>query len=84
MTLAGSLSPPMPWQATQWSQIYALLTAGRMPHALLLHGPGGCGKRMFAECVATALLCESAEQRPCGSCRGCTLYAAGTHPTDLV
>lgn len=80
MTLAGSLSRPMPWQATQWSQIYALLSAGRMPHALLLHGPGGCGKRMFAECVAAALLCESTEQRPCGSCRGCTFYGAGTHP----
>jgi DNA polymerase-3 subunit delta' len=56
-----------------------------MPHALLLCGPQGLGKRAFAGAFAAALLCQNlrAEGSACGACRACLLVEAGSHP-DLV
>ncbi len=52
-----------------------------MPHALLLAGPAGLGKRAFAERLARALLCDcNVEGDACGTCRTCKLLEAGTHP----
>ncbi|HEX4886039.1 MAG TPA: DNA polymerase III subunit delta' [Casimicrobiaceae bacterium] len=54
----------------------------RWPHAWLLEGPRGIGKRALALEFARALLCEAprAGHRPCGTCPGCTWVAAGQHP----
>jgi DNA polymerase-3 subunit delta' len=38
------------------SQLQTLLAAGRLPHALLLHGPKGVGKRLLAEHLAWRLI----------------------------
>lgn len=40
----------------QKAYVERLLHAARFPHALLLAGPGGIGKRMFAEDVITSLV----------------------------
>ena len=74
-----------PWHAEPWAQMQSRLAAGRMPHALLLAGPAGLGKRAFAERLARRLLCTAptVDGEACGHCRGCVLYAAGTHP-DLL
>jgi len=71
---------PLPWQAALWRQ---LATAReRMPHALLLHGARGIGKRHLARALAHALLCEAPDRegRPCGQCPSCHLLAAENHP----
>jgi len=72
----------LPWQATNWQRLMAARQSGRMPHALLLTGGLGLGKSWFAHRLAAALLCTEpqAEGRPCGSCQGCRLLRAGTHP----
>ena len=56
--------------------------AGRLPHALLIHGAQGVGKRALAERIAQLLLCEArdAARKPCGACEGCRWYAGGNHP----
>lgn len=53
-----------------------------MPHALLLAGQAGLGKRTTALYLAHAILCETARPslEACGSCIACKLIAAGTHP----
>ncbi|HWA39827.1 MAG TPA: DNA polymerase III subunit delta' [Burkholderiales bacterium] len=53
-----------------------------LPHAILLHGPKGIGKRALADTIAQLILCESADpgRRPCGTCEGCRWFAAGNHP----
>jgi DNA polymerase-3 subunit delta' len=57
---------------------------GRLPHALLLAGPAGVGKRRFANALANYLLClEPTAAGACGACRACKLVAAETHP-DMV
>ena len=73
----------LPWQAGTWSRIEAMLRAGRPPHGLLLHGPGGIGKRRLALRTAGAILCTERRSEPCGACRACHLLDAGSHPDFL-
>lgn len=76
---------PLPWQQEQWSHLCRLRQAGRLPHALLLAGPAGVGKRHFADLLGNSLLCTEpdAEGFACGHCRNCQLLAAGSHPDRL-
>jgi DNA polymerase III subunit delta' len=54
----------------------------RLPHAMLFCGPAGSGKRLFAEHLVRALLCESrdADGFACGHCQDCTWIESGNHP----
>ena len=70
----------LPWQRV--AALAALAGRARWPHALLLAGPAGTGKRTLALEFARALLCEapSAEGLACGQCPGCRYVVAGQHP----
>ena len=69
-----------PWLEGAWQRLGSMLEAGRVPHALLLHGPRGIGKDRLAERVAGARLCAAPNPGPCGACRSCRLLHAGSHP----
>lgn len=56
----------------------------RLPHALLLQGESGCGKKTIALWFAMLMLCEQAENAPCGQCRTCRLIAEHNHPDVLI
>ena len=73
------------WHREPWSKLAARRRQDRLPHALLLCGAAGLGKRAFADAFAAALLCQrpSADGSACGECRACHLVQAGSHP-DLV
>ena len=77
---------PYPWQGMQWQSLLERRRQRQLPHALLLTGPAGMGKRYFADCLAHALLCESptGDGLACGQCRGCLLMQAGNHPDYLL
>lgn len=57
-------------------------TVSALPHALMLSGRAGLGKRTTALFLAKALLCEEqrAGQGACGKCSSCHLYDTGNHP----
>ncbi len=77
---------PLPWQQSQWERLLQQRQRQQLPHALLLGGPAGIGKRRFAQALSVALLCQSPEQgalTACGSCRACQLLAVGNHPDWL-
>ena len=69
-----------PWHSEAWTSLRARLSRGALPHALLLCGPEGLGKRAFAEAFVALALCEQRGDVACGRCRACQLLAAGSHP----
>lgn len=52
----------------------------RLPHAILLHGAQGCGKKTMAKYIAKLFLCGAP---PCESCAVCRNIDAGQHP-DVI
>jgi DNA polymerase-3 subunit delta' len=73
----------LPWFVEKWSALHDQSGRDRLPHAILLAGAPGTGKKDFAHSLAALLLCEQPGNVACGHCRACQLVAAGTHP-DLV
>ncbi|CDI04184.1 putative DNA polymerase III subunit delta' [Candidatus Competibacter denitrificans Run_A_D11] len=80
------LDERLPWHEPVWRQIQTRLVADRLPHALLLVGPQGLGKFIFARRLAAALLCTARDTAgdACGCCRACHLFQAGSHPDYCV
>lgn len=60
----------------------ACIDGERFPHALLLEGSEGSGRRTLAALIAKAAVCTAPEgtQRPCGVCPACIKAAADAHP----
>ncbi len=74
----------LPWQAEQWQRLSTQWRARRCPHALLLSGQPGLGKRAFADAFSAVVLCAQPQDgQACGSCKDCHLWQAGSHPDFL-
>lgn len=70
-----------PWHQEAWDRLRSRRERGSMPHALLLAGPAGLGKRVFLDRLVRGLLCQKpVDGDACGQCRACKLLDAGTHP----
>jgi DNA polymerase-3 subunit delta' len=71
-----------PWHEPARLRMQAAATSGRLPHAVLVHGPAGVGKQRFAAALAATLLCTGRGERfeACGECADCMLCRAGSHP----
>lgn len=81
----GHVRGLLPWHRQAWDMLLARRRSGTLPHALLLRGNSGLGKNHFALLLTQGLLCEQApaDGLPCGGCRGCRLFLAGSHPDVL-
>lgn len=56
-----------------------LFEGGRFPHALIIEGEDGIGKKTLARDLACTLVCRG-DDKPCGECTQCKKAIAGVHP----
>ncbi|MGH8445566.1 MAG: hypothetical protein ACREVL_09875 [Solimonas sp.] len=82
MTMA--LWRPLPWQQELWLELSSLVLQKRLPHAILMVGGAGIGKRWFARALIAFALCEQRSGYACGQCRSCVQLAAGSHPNAAL
>jgi len=71
-----------PWQENQLRRLLEMQQLNRMPHALLLCGPGGIGLNQFAQTFAMQMLCLSKNidsESACGTCQSCHLDKHNLH-----
>ncbi len=70
-----------PWHQKAWDKFSEARTRKHLPHALLVTGAEGIGKRAFAEKLVQSLLChQPIDNQPCEQCNGCKTYSAGSNP----
>ena len=78
---ASDITTP-PWHAALWARMAHAIASDCVAHGLLVCGPPGVGKRVFADRIVAALLCRNrnAEGDACGECAACRQRIAATHP----
>lgn len=60
-------------------QVGVLIDSGHFPHAVVIEGEKGLGKRTLASFIAAALVCRG-ENKPCLSCSQCKKANGHMHP----
>ena len=55
-----------------------------LPHALLITGEEGTGKKALATLISAALLCKEGEGQPCMRCHGCLQALEHAHADQIV
>ena len=65
-------------QGSMYAGLVSALRQDTLPHAVLISGMAGVGKRTLARCITQYLLC-SGSGKPCGQCPACRQVLAGTH-----
>lgn len=79
----ADIALPCPWHRQAWAALQS--RADTLPHALLLSGETGIGKRRFVDAFAAWLLCSApVDGLACGRCKSCLLFAAGSHPDSVL
>ena len=71
-----------PWQQTKWIEVTKRIEEDTLPHALLVSGSSGIGKKNFSLAVVQNILCETCKGKStaCGTCKSCLLITGETHP----
>lgn len=62
------------------AQLAAFVDQERFPHAILLEGVRGSGRRTASRHIAMAAVCTGGGERPCGQCAACHKAKSGKHP----
>lgn len=57
-----------------------LLQSGRLPHAIVIEGDEGMGKRTLARDITVNLLCRQSKNDACTTCPQCKKVMGGIHP----
>ena len=73
-----------PWLESSWTTLKNHYQQRRLPHALIITGIKGLGKRYLGEKLAQLILCEMNVSEPCGTCRQCHLFEVQSHPDYKV
>lgn len=80
----------IPWLNELWHGLIERYHGVGLPHASLLLGNAGTGKRPLAFKLAKFLLCQAGDKKSakqtsyCNQCHSCKLFDAGSHPDYFI
>lgn len=61
-------------------ELSEIMKRGTLPHAVIIEGASGTGKRTLADIIAQYCVCRSESEKPCGKCSGCMKAEKHIHP----
>lgn len=64
-------------------RLRTLIDSGHLPHAIVIDGSTYEERLSLAHTLSSAVICESANEKPCGSCVACKKVKALSHP-DVI
>ena len=74
-----------PWLEANKQELNSKISAGKLPHALLLVGENLAGQDQLAQWLGDLLLCQSnSHSNSCGECKHCQLLIAKSHPDQII
>ncbi|RLA05661.1 MAG: DNA polymerase III subunit delta' [Gammaproteobacteria bacterium] len=74
-----------PWLQPHWETFSQQKEQDRIPHAILLSGASGLGKKKLAQEMVASVHCDSCtDGKMCGRCHSCHLLNANSHPDHLA
>ncbi len=76
------MKSPLIGNSRVWNMVSAMILNKKIPHAIIIEGDKGLGKKTLAKFLAKACLCE--ENTPCLNCKSCHLIDVGTHPDSQI
>jgi len=85
-----TLLQDIPWNNELWQSLIERYHGNGLPHASLLLGNEGTGRRPLAFKLAKFLLCQAADKKTakkttyCNQCHSCKLLDAGSHPDYFI
>ncbi|MGK0248695.1 MAG: DNA polymerase-3 subunit delta' [Oleispira sp.] len=80
----------IPWNNDLWQGLVKRYHGAGLPHALLLLGNEGTGRRSLGFKLAKFLLCQASDKKAaqsslyCDQCHSCKLMDAGSHPDYFI
>lgn len=70
-----------PWHKKSWNYFVHARNNNHLPHAILLSGETGIGKKVLANKMVKSLLCMNPQNfEACNSCQACKTYVSGANP----
>lgn len=62
------------------NELAAAMDSGAFPHAVIIDGAKGTGKKTLADIIAEYCVCLAEDNKPCGECAGCMKASHRCHP----
>lgn len=62
------------------NELNTAMDTNSLPHAIIIEGAEGTGKKTLAKIIAQYCVCSSENSKPCGVCRNCIKAKALAHP----
>ena len=66
------------------NELAEIMSNNSVPHAIIIEGAKGTGRKTLAMIIAEYCVCSSDSQRPCGVCPNCKKAESGSHPDIAV
>ena len=61
-------------------ELSEIMKRGTLPHAIIIEGAEGTGKRTLADIIAQYCVCMAESEKPCGICNSCMKAEKHIHP----